>query len=66
MFHIFKTYFIIKQARQTIQDAIDAAESGVPMDMVQIDLTRTWEILGEIIGETASDELIISYSVNSA
>ncbi|BDV06684.1 TPA: tRNA uridine-5-carboxymethylaminomethyl(34) synthesis GTPase MnmE [Staphylococcus aureus] len=49
---------LLKQARQTIQDAIDAAESGVPMDMVQIDLTRTWQILGEIIGETASDELI--------
>ncbi|HCZ8192601.1 TPA: tRNA uridine-5-carboxymethylaminomethyl(34) synthesis GTPase MnmE [Staphylococcus aureus] len=49
---------LLKQARQTIQDAIDAAESGVPTDMVQIDLTRTWEILGEIIGETASDELI--------
>ncbi|HDF4556169.1 TPA: tRNA uridine-5-carboxymethylaminomethyl(34) synthesis GTPase MnmE [Staphylococcus aureus] len=49
---------LLKQARQTIQDTIDAAESGVPMDMVQIDLTRTWEILGEIIGETASDELI--------
>ncbi|MGO5850405.1 tRNA uridine-5-carboxymethylaminomethyl(34) synthesis GTPase MnmE [Staphylococcus aureus] len=49
---------LLKQARQTTQDAIDAAESGVPMDMVQIDLTRTWEILGEIIGETASDELI--------
>ncbi|HEJ6791092.1 tRNA uridine-5-carboxymethylaminomethyl(34) synthesis GTPase MnmE [Staphylococcus aureus] len=49
---------LLKQARQTIQDGIDAAESGVPMDMVQIDLTRTWEILGEIIGETASDELI--------
>lgn len=49
---------LLKQARQTIQDAIDARESGVPMDMVQIDLTRTWEILGEIIGETASDELI--------
>ncbi len=49
---------LLKQARQTIQDAIDVAESGVPMDMVQIDLTRTWEILGEIIGETASDELI--------
>lgn len=49
---------LLKQARNTIQDAIDAAESGVPMDMVQIDLTRTWEILGEIIGESASDELI--------
>lgn len=49
---------LLKQARYTIQDAIDAAESGIPMDMVQIDLTRTWELLGEIIGESASDELI--------
>lgn len=49
---------LLKQARQTIQDAIDAAEAGIPMDMVQIDLTRTWELLGEIIGESASDELI--------
>lgn len=49
---------LLKQARQSIQDAIDAAESGIPMDMVQIDLIRTWEILGEIIGESASDELI--------
>lgn len=49
---------LLKQARQSIQDAIDAAESGIPMDMVQIDLTRTWEILGEIIGESARDELI--------
>ena len=49
---------LLKQAGQSIQDAIDAAESGIPMDMVQIDLTRTWEILGEILGESASDELI--------
>lgn len=49
---------LLKQARHSIQDAIDAAESDVPMDMVQIDLTRTWEILGDIIGESASDELI--------
>ncbi|EKU48167.1 tRNA uridine-5-carboxymethylaminomethyl(34) synthesis GTPase MnmE [Staphylococcus massiliensis] len=49
---------LLKQARNSIQDAIDAAEMGVPMDMVQIDLTRTWEILGEIIGESASEELI--------
>ncbi|ATH66326.1 tRNA uridine-5-carboxymethylaminomethyl(34) synthesis GTPase MnmE [Staphylococcus nepalensis] len=49
---------LLKQARNSIQDAIDAAEAGVPMDMVQIDLTRTWEILGEIIGESASEELI--------
>lgn len=49
---------LLKQARHSIQDAIDAAEAGIPMDMVQIDWTRTWEILGEIIGASASDELI--------
>ncbi|OEK68646.1 tRNA modification GTPase [Staphylococcus equorum] len=49
---------LLKEARNTIQDAIDAAKSDIPMDMIQIDLTRTWEILGEIIGESASDELI--------
>ncbi|REI10561.1 tRNA uridine-5-carboxymethylaminomethyl(34) synthesis GTPase MnmE [Staphylococcus felis] len=49
---------LLKQAQKAIQDAIDAAEMGVPMDMIQIDLTRTWELLGEIIGESASEELI--------
>lgn len=49
---------LLKQAKKTIQDAIDAAEMGIPMDMIQIDLTRTWELLGEIIGESASEELI--------
>ncbi len=49
---------LLKQAKKAIQDAIDAAEMGIPMDMIQIDLTRTWELLGEIIGESASEELI--------
>src|SRR5699024_9121861 len=49
---------LLKQARNSIQDAIDAAEAGVPMDMVQIDLTRTREILVENIGKYASEELI--------
>ncbi|MFS0575834.1 tRNA uridine-5-carboxymethylaminomethyl(34) synthesis GTPase MnmE [Sporosarcina sp. 179-K 3D1 HS] len=49
---------LLHQARATIQDALDAAEAGVPVDMIQIDVTRTWEILGEIIGDTVQDSLI--------
>ena len=30
----------------------------MPLDMVQIDVRRTWEFLGEIVGDTASDSLI--------
>ncbi|MFC9447741.1 tRNA uridine-5-carboxymethylaminomethyl(34) synthesis GTPase MnmE [Bacillus cereus] len=49
---------LLTQAGQTIGDAIDAIENGVPIDMVQIDLTRTWEILGEITGDTVHESLI--------
>ncbi|MBE1556520.1 tRNA uridine-5-carboxymethylaminomethyl(34) synthesis GTPase MnmE [Sporosarcina limicola] len=49
---------LLHNARATIEDAINAAEAGVPVDMIQIDVTRTWEILGEIIGDTVQESLI--------
>lgn len=49
---------LLTQAGQTIGDAIEAIENGVPIDMVQIDLTRTWEVLGEITGDTVHESLI--------
>ncbi|WP_243525380.1 tRNA uridine-5-carboxymethylaminomethyl(34) synthesis GTPase MnmE [Bacillus pseudomycoides] len=49
---------LLTQAEKTIGDAIEAIENGVPIDMVQIDLTRTWEILGEITGDTVHESLI--------
>lgn len=49
---------LLTQAEKTIGDAIAAIHSGVPIDMVQIDLTRTWEILGEITGDTVHESLI--------
>ncbi|MDZ5606622.1 tRNA uridine-5-carboxymethylaminomethyl(34) synthesis GTPase MnmE [Bacillus pseudomycoides] len=49
---------LLTQAKKTIGDAIEAIENGVPIDMVQIDLTRTWEILGEITGDTVHESLI--------
>lgn len=49
---------LLHQANTTINDAISAMEEGVPLDMAQIDLTRTWEILGDIVGDTVSEGLI--------
>ncbi|WP_414042048.1 tRNA uridine-5-carboxymethylaminomethyl(34) synthesis GTPase MnmE [Macrococcus animalis] len=49
---------LLKDAKQAISDAITAAESGVPIDMIQIDLIKTWELLGEVIGESVADGLI--------
>lgn len=49
---------LLHQAQETIEDALEAAEAGVPVDMVQIDVTRTWELLGEIVGDTVQESLI--------
>ncbi|RKQ33055.1 tRNA uridine-5-carboxymethylaminomethyl(34) synthesis GTPase MnmE [Oceanobacillus halophilus] len=49
---------LLNQAKQALEDAMEGIELGMPMDIVQIDVTRTWEFLGEIIGDTASDSLI--------
>ncbi|WP_371068806.1 tRNA uridine-5-carboxymethylaminomethyl(34) synthesis GTPase MnmE [Sediminibacillus sp. JSM 1682029] len=49
---------LLKQALQALSDAMDGMEDQMPIDLVQIDVTRTWEILGEIIGDTVHDSLI--------
>lgn len=49
---------LLRDAKQTLEEADEALELGMPLDIVQIDITRTWELLGEIIGDTASDALI--------
>lgn len=48
----------LEQAKTSLEEALSSAKSGVPIDMVQIDLQRTWELLGEIIGDTVSEDLI--------
>lgn len=49
---------LLKDAKSSINDAIHSAEEGIPIDIVQIDLIKTWELLGEVIGEEASESLI--------
>lgn len=49
---------LLNQALHSIDEALQAVELGTPIDIVQIDLTRTWELLGEIIGESVHESLI--------
>src|SRR5699024_10056417 len=49
---------LLKEAKRTLEDAQEALQMQMPLDMIQIDVTRTWELLGEIIGDTASESLI--------
>ncbi|ALC83197.1 MULTISPECIES: tRNA uridine-5-carboxymethylaminomethyl(34) synthesis GTPase MnmE [Bacillus] len=49
---------VLQEAKSAINDALNGIDQDVPIDIVQIDLTRCWELLGEIIGDTVHESLI--------
>ncbi|WP_128895600.1 tRNA uridine-5-carboxymethylaminomethyl(34) synthesis GTPase MnmE [Longirhabdus pacifica] len=48
----------LKQAIQSLQDAIESSKASIPIDMIQIDIKQAWESLGEIVGDTVHESLI--------
>ncbi|MDN4618450.1 tRNA uridine-5-carboxymethylaminomethyl(34) synthesis GTPase MnmE [Paenibacillus sp. PsM32] len=49
---------LLKQAKRSLQDAYQASDDMIPIDLIQIDVRLAWEQLGEIIGDSAPDSLI--------
>ncbi len=49
---------LAKKAYKELKQAEESLENNVPIDMVEIDLKDAFDTLGEIIGETYSDEII--------
>ncbi|MGT2960673.1 tRNA uridine-5-carboxymethylaminomethyl(34) synthesis GTPase MnmE [Streptococcus caballi] len=49
---------LIEKAVESLRAVNEGLELGMPVDLLQVDMTRTWEILGEITGDAAPDELI--------
>lgn len=49
---------LLKQSLIALEDAMQGMRDGMPIDLVQIDVTRTWQLLGEIVGDTVQDSLI--------
>lgn len=48
----------LERARGHIEEAMDGLKTGVPEDLVTIDLTAALNALGEITGETVQEELL--------
>ncbi|MDR2464836.1 MAG: tRNA uridine-5-carboxymethylaminomethyl(34) synthesis GTPase MnmE [Streptococcaceae bacterium] len=49
---------LIENARTSVEEVIEGIHSGMPVDLVQMDMTKSWDLLGEIIGESVQDELL--------
>lgn len=49
---------LLESAYQALEEVLDGIDLGMPVDLVQIDLTRAWNKLGEVTGDAVQDELI--------
>lgn len=49
---------LLNQAQKALQSVLKGLADQVPLDIVLIDFNEAWQILGEIIGENAPDELV--------
>lgn len=49
---------VLDESRKFLEGALAAIDRGMPIEMVEIDIRDAWEKLGEITGDTISDEII--------
>jgi len=50
---------LLKKARQSIDDATDALNAGLPLELIEVDIRGAWLYLGKITGENMdTDELL--------
>lgn len=49
---------LLEQAVSALDEVRVGIDAGMPVDLVQIDMTRCWDLLGEVVGDSVQDELI--------
>lgn len=49
---------LLEKAAISLQEVIAGIDAGMPVDLAQMDMTRCWDYLGEVVGDSVQDELI--------
>lgn len=49
---------LLHDAVESLDEVLEGIDADMPVDLVQIDFTHAWELLGEITGDTVQDELL--------
>ncbi len=49
---------ILKNIQKIISEINNSIKNQIPIDLIEIDLKKIWELLGEIIGESYEEEII--------
>lgn len=49
---------LLEEAEDALSEVLNGIAFDMPVDLVQIDMRRAWDLLGEITGDSVQDELI--------
>ncbi|MBZ6527963.1 tRNA uridine-5-carboxymethylaminomethyl(34) synthesis GTPase MnmE [Aerococcaceae bacterium DSM 111021] len=49
---------LLRQAISSLDEVLDSTDMMLPVDLIQMDFTRAWDLLGEITGDSVQDELL--------
>lgn len=49
---------LLREAGKALSDATDMTRINEPLELIEVDIRRSFDLLGEIIGETVSDDVI--------
>ena len=49
---------LLEKTEQALIEVQNGIEMEMPVDLIQIDFTRAWDLLGEITGDSVQDELL--------
>ena len=55
---------IIKETYKAVIECLKGIEFGYPVDIINVDITGAWKLLGELIGEGYPEELIDNLFTN--
>ena len=55
---------LIEKSKKSLISAYNSAKDNLPIDMIEIDLKKAWEYLGDIIGDSYQEELVDSIFKN--
>ncbi|MBR0598427.1 tRNA uridine-5-carboxymethylaminomethyl(34) synthesis GTPase MnmE [Clostridiales bacterium BAD-6] len=51
-------YNLLRSAKEASKDALDMARNREALDFIEVDIKRCWELLGEIIGDSVTEDII--------
>lgn len=49
---------LLSQSRGLLVEALSTAQAGMPPDCIVVDLRSSWDVLGEITGETVGEDIL--------